>query len=115
MTNPLLLTPTSLSDNNVMEYFNNELGSLGPLLISGKLEQQAILEQSAMDGGPTNVSDAFVHLMDYLKIGYRELARQTGRPRKKLQDMIEGKKPMPPEVVSELHAIFTKKKPELFK
>lgn len=91
------------------------ISAIGPAIISAKIEQQAIFAQSAIDGGPTDTQSIIINLMEACKIGYRSLALETGRKRKLLQEMIQGTKPIPPEVVSELWHIFEKRRPDLFK
>ena len=101
-------------DEEVIKDVKTRLSGLTKDIVQNKIEESKIIQESVANGGPSNSNEAIVNLMDYLNVGIRALAHAVNVPRKKLVNMIEGRTPMPPEVMSAIHDFFKMKQPSLF-
>lgn len=93
-------SPDAPFDPEVLSQAKADIRDLGKTMISGKMEEFKLLQESAANGGPSSVHEAFYILMRELNIGIRALAAAVNVKRKFLLRMLEGDVVMSPEVHS---------------
>ena len=108
-----MVNPVSNTSISFPEFINVEETATD--IIQSRLARQAILEESARNGGPNNERDAILTLMDYCKVGIRAVAYHANIKRTKLKAMLNGTIDMDIEVVNVIHDLCKAKKPDLFK
>lgn len=87
---------------------------LGKEVVASKVEQHQLLTKSRQDSGPGSVHEALQAMLDYTKIGMRDLARRVGVPRKRLLGMIAGREDIPAETLAAIYEVIKQKNPRLF-
>lgn len=105
-----------MDDNqgNLEKEINDILPELTRGSMALRFQEALILEESVKNGGPGSSQDAIINLMDYCKIGIRQMALKVNIPRRRLKDMLEGRRELTVEAVSAMHKVFKEKNPELF-
>ena len=101
-------------DKEFVKEATSNIKGLGKDIISNKMAETQLIQQSIAEGGPSSPNEAVINLMQYLNVGIRYLAGKVGVRRKMLVRMLEGHTPMPPEVMVKIHEVFKTKQPTLF-
>ena len=97
--------------DNIEQEVQESLKSLGPLMVSNRIEQEQLLAQSAMSGGPSSIHDAVNILLERAGIGVRHLARNIQVSRKPLQQMLRGERDMSPDIITKIYNEIERVKP----
>jgi hypothetical protein len=93
---------------------NTAFRELSTDIITSKIKQRQLLNESIADGGPSNVSEALVIAMDICKVGWRRLSVETGIKKPLLRDMFQGKVDIPAEALAKIHGVFAKIRPDMY-
>jgi hypothetical protein len=96
---------------DLMADVRGSLDKLGPAMMETKIAQQQLFTQSINDGGPASTPAAVALLLDYAKISVRNLAADMKMSRKKLTEMIEGRRDMPNDVITRIWDAIDRKRP----
>lgn len=89
-------------DPDFVKEAKSSILDMGRTMVTGKMEESKLLEESALDGGPSSVGEAIYCLMQELNVGIRALSAKVNVKRKVLMRMLEGEIPLPPEVMTKI-------------
>lgn len=101
--------------SSIVKEINAGFANMGSELISSKIKERELLEESAAAGGPSSAFEAVLNILDVCKIGVRELAVKSNTKRLKVKAMLEGRADIPPEMIALITEIAMKRRPDLFK
>lgn len=111
---PFDIHPDAPVDMELVNEAQTKLSQLSQDMVSNKMAEAKLFQDSMADGGPSSTLEAVLCMMDYTKIGVRQLAAKTGMRRKHLQQILRGEVQLDASVLSKLEVVFRQLKPSLF-
>jgi hypothetical protein len=89
------------------------MSSLGQDMITNKMAEHAVLEQSLAEGAFGSVLEAFLYRIKKYNMGVRYLSQETGIRRKVLKQMLDGEIGLTQDAMVKLIAAFEKRDPSM--
>jgi len=101
-------------DEAFVEEANQKLSQLSKDMVSNKMAEAKLLQESMADGGPGSMNEALSVLIKHCGLTVRSLAVRAGISRKKIQRMIDGEVGISLEDNDKMEQVFRSIKPDLY-